>query len=47
MIFSATGITKGDIIGGIKQKEGYLSTETLMINGTDGSCNRIHTLHLH
>lgn len=47
VIFSATGITKGDIIGGIKQKEGYLSTETLMINGTDGSCNRIHTLHLH
>ncbi|OKP29230.1 class II fructose-bisphosphatase [Serratia fonticola] len=47
VIFSATGITKGDIIGGIKQKEGYLSTETLMINGTDGSCNKIHTLHLH
>ncbi|TQI80628.1 fructose-1,6-bisphosphatase class II [Serratia fonticola] len=47
VIFSATGITQGDIVGGIKQKEGYLSTETLMINGTDGSCNRIQTLHLH
>lgn len=46
IIFSATGITQGDIVTGIKEKNGgQLQTQTLLINGLDNTCNIINSLH--
>ena len=37
VIFSATGITKGDLLEGISRKGNIATTETLR-SGTDGDC---------
>jgi fructose-1,6-bisphosphatase class II len=45
VIFSATGITQGDLVCGIRQIGDRLQSQTLLINGTDGTCNIINSLH--
>lgn len=45
VIFSATGITQGDLVSGIRQKGDQLQSQTLLINGTDGTCNIINSHH--
>jgi fructose-1,6-bisphosphatase II len=45
IIFSATGITKGDLLDGITRKGHIAETETLLIRGKTGTIRRIHSIH--
>jgi fructose-1,6-bisphosphatase II len=45
VIFSATGITKGDLLDGITRKGNMATTETLMIRGKSRTIRRIQSIH--
>jgi len=41
VIFSATGVTNGSILSGIKREVGWLTTETLLMRSKTGSVRRM------
>ncbi|PWC17493.1 class II fructose-bisphosphatase [Brenneria roseae subsp. roseae] len=45
VIFSATGITKGDLLDGISRKGNIATTETLLIRGKSRTIRRIKSTH--
>ena len=45
VIFSATGITKGDLLEGIMRKGNIATTETLLIRGKCRTIRRIQSTH--
>lgn len=45
LIFSATGITNGDLLKGIHRKGNLASTETLLIRGRSRTIRRIQSFH--
>jgi fructose-1,6-bisphosphatase II len=45
VIFSATGITKGDLLDGITRNGNIAETETLLIRGKTGTIRRIKSIH--
>ncbi|WP_127958756.1 class II fructose-bisphosphatase [Serratia microhaemolytica] len=45
VIFSATGITKGDLLEGIQRKGNMATTETLLIRGKSRTIRRIRSTH--
>lgn len=45
VIFSATGITKGDLLNGITRKGNIATTETLLIRGKSRTLRRITSIH--
>jgi fructose-1,6-bisphosphatase II len=45
VIFSATGITKGDLLEGITRKGDIATTETLLIRGRCRTIRRIKSIH--
>jgi len=47
VMFSATGITSGDLLKGVRYRRGYALTESIVMRSTDGTIRRIETMHLH
>jgi fructose-1,6-bisphosphatase class II len=45
ILFSATGVTGGDLVNGIQQITNGVRTQTLLIGGADRTCNIIDSLH--
>ncbi|OOF70177.1 class II fructose-bisphosphatase [Rodentibacter caecimuris] len=45
LVFTATGITNGDLLKGISQKGNLATTETLLIRGKSRTIRRIHSTH--
>ncbi|WP_149806652.1 fructose-bisphosphatase class II, partial [Salmonella enterica] len=45
VIFSATGITKGDLLGGISRTGHIATTETLRIRGKSRTIRRMQSIH--
>ncbi|MEX3018274.1 class II fructose-bisphosphatase [Kluyvera sp. STS39-E] len=45
ILFSATGVTGGDLVNGIQQVANGVRTQTLLISGADRTCNIIDSLH--
>ncbi len=45
IIFSATGITKGDLLDGIRRTDDIATTETLLIRGKSRTIRRIQSIH--
>ena len=45
IIFSATGITKGDLLDGITSSNGIAETETLLVRGKSRTVRRIRSVH--
>lgn len=45
VIFSATGITKGDLLAGVHRKGNVATTETLLIRGKSRTIRRIQSTH--
>jgi len=45
VIFSATGITKGDLLEGVTRKGNMATTETLVIRGKSHTIRRIKSIH--
>ena len=45
VIFSATGITKGDLLQGISRQGNVATTETLLIRGKSRTIRRIQSIH--
>lgn len=45
ILFSATGVTGGDLLHGVQKTENGVSTQTLLIGGIDRTCNIIDSLH--
>lgn len=45
ILFSATGVTGGDLVRGITQGPGGVRTQTLVIGGAERTCNIIDSLH--
>ena len=41
VIFSATGVTNGSILNGIKREVGWLTTETLLMRSKTGSVRKM------
>ena len=42
-VFCATGVTGGDLLGGVVYSENYVETETLIMTSFDGSTRRVRT----
>lgn len=45
ILFSATGVTKGDLTDGVRKIENKLQTQSLFLNGIDKTQRLINTLH--
>lgn len=45
LVFSATGITNGDLLKGIHRKGNLATTETLLIRGRSRTIRRIQSVH--
>lgn len=45
IIFSATGITKGDLLNGIQRTGNMATTETLLVRGKSRTIRRIQSIH--
>jgi len=45
ILFSATGVTNGDLLQGVSQSGRTFTTQTLVINGMEGSSNIISSQH--
>lgn len=45
LVFSATGITNGDLLKGIQRKGNLATTETLLIRGRSRTIRRIQSIH--
>lgn len=46
VMFSATGITSGDLLKGVRYKRGYALTESIVMRSGTGTIRRIETMHL-
>ncbi|MCI4646178.1 MAG: class II fructose-bisphosphatase [Hyphomonadaceae bacterium] len=40
-VFCATGVTDGDLLGGVRQAGGFITTETLVMTSADGMVRRV------
>lgn len=47
LMFSATGITSGDLLKGVRYKRGLALTESLVMRSASGTIRRIETSHTH
>ncbi|MBX7131198.1 MAG: class II fructose-bisphosphatase [Fimbriimonadaceae bacterium] len=47
VMFSATGITSGDLLRGVRFKRGYALTESIVMRSGSGTIRRIETTHRH
>ena len=45
LVFTATGITNGDLLKGISRKGNLAGTETLLIRGKSRTIRKIQSLH--
>jgi len=45
VVFSATGITSGDLLKGVRFKRGYAQTESIVMRSATGQIRRIETVH--
>jgi fructose-1,6-bisphosphatase II len=45
VVFSATGITKGDLLEGIRRRGNLATTETLLIRGKSRTVRKIQSTH--
>ena len=45
VIFSATGITKGDLLEGVKRQGNIVRTQTLLIRGKTRTIRYINSVH--
>lgn len=45
VMFSATGITSGDLLKGVRYRRGYALTDSLVMRSTSGTIRRIETMH--
>jgi fructose-1,6-bisphosphatase II len=45
VMFSATGITSGDLLKGVRYRRGYALTESLIMRSSSGTIRRIETTH--
>ena len=45
VVFSATGITKGDLLQGISRDGNIATTETLLVRGHSRTIRRIQSTH--
>jgi len=45
VMFSATGITSGDLLKGVRYKRGYALTESIVMRSGSGTIRRIETMH--
>ncbi|WP_436858292.1 class II fructose-bisphosphatase [Citrobacter tructae] len=45
ILFSATGVTGGDLVKGVQRVANGVRTQTLLIGGADQTCNIIDSLH--
>jgi fructose-1,6-bisphosphatase class II len=45
VIFSATGITSGDLLRGVNYRRGYALTESIVMSSSTGTIRRIETMH--
>jgi fructose-1,6-bisphosphatase II len=45
VIFSATGVTKGDLLEGVSRQGNIAHTETLVIRGKSRTVRRIQSIH--
>ncbi|VDY38124.1 fructose-1,6-bisphosphatase [Salmonella enterica subsp. arizonae] len=45
ILFSATGVTGGDLVNGIQRVANGVRTQTLLIGSADRTCNIIDSLH--
>ncbi len=43
-IFSATGVTQGSLLDGVKIKDGQVQTDTLIMNSVDGTVQRLKSI---
>ncbi len=46
VIFSATGITRGDILEGVSVRDNIATTETIIIRGVSGTIRKVKATHL-
>ncbi len=46
VMFSATGITSGDLLKGVRYRRGYASTDSIVMRSANGTIRRIETVHL-
>jgi fructose-1,6-bisphosphatase class II len=47
VMFSATGITSGDLLKGVRYHRGYALTESIIMRSATGTVRRIETMHRH
>ena len=47
VMFSATGITSGDLLKGVRYRRGYALTESIVMRSGSGTIRRIETMHRH
>jgi fructose-1,6-bisphosphatase class II len=45
VMFSATGITSGDLLKGVQYRRGYARTESIVMRNATGTIRRIETVH--
>lgn len=45
VMFSATGITSGDLLKGVRYRRGYATTESIVMRSGSGTIRRIETMH--
>jgi fructose-1,6-bisphosphatase class II len=45
VMFSATGITSGDLLKGVRYRRGYVLTESIVMRSGTGTIRRIETMH--
>jgi fructose-1,6-bisphosphatase class II len=45
VMFSATGITSGDLLKGVRYRRGYALTESIVMRSAQGTIRRIETMH--
>jgi fructose-1,6-bisphosphatase II len=46
VMFSATGITSGDLLKGVRYRRGYALTDSIIMRCKTGTIRRIETIHL-
>ena len=45
VLFAATGVTDGSMLNGVKNKNKYISTHSLVMRAKTGTIRRIHAEH--
>jgi len=45
VMFSATGVTSGDLLKGVRYRRGYVLTESIVMRSGTGTIRRIETMH--